>query len=108
MKLRIEVGKNKNAGWLWALRTIKKFASYAVTQEDGLEVHAVEFDNVGEFAAVFSIVGSWKMCNTYKDGRLLSKGEAQNLYWRERQKDGALDDLTRALRRSVDDRRTES
>lgn len=105
MKLRIEVAKNKSLGWKWAVRTMRRFKSHDVVQEDGLEIHSVEFDNAGEFAAVFSIVGNWKMCNTYKDGRLLSKGEAYNIYWKERQKDAALEDLTRALRASADDAR---
>lgn len=105
MKLRIEVAKNKSLGWAWAVRTMKKFKTHAVVQEDGLEVHAIDFADVGEFAAVFSIVGNWKMCNVYQDGRLLSKADAYRIYWKERQKDHALDDLTRALRASAADAR---
>lgn len=103
MRIRLEVAKNRSMAWPWALRTMKKVKGHKVAHEEGLEVHTMEFDTAAEFAAVFDLVRSWKMVNVYRDGKLLGKADAYNLYWKERQTDGALSGLTRALRASEND-----
>jgi hypothetical protein len=66
---RVEVGASRSHAWLWFVRLAKRFKSYRVTVEDGLEIHAVETRSVGDLSALYEIIRSWKGWAFYIDGR---------------------------------------
>lgn len=61
---------------------MRQFSSYEVTVEDGLEIHAIEFepDQKATALAVWDIVRGWKQVAVYVDGQLKPNSAIWDLY----------------------------
>lgn len=89
-KYRIEVGRSKSPAWPWFLRFAKRFPTYKVLNEDGLELHVIETDNMGDLSAIYEMIRSWRGWAFYMDGRPVSRGDLarMNISWQfERSRD---------------------
>jgi hypothetical protein len=78
---RVEVGAARSHAWPWFLRLAKRFKSYRVTTEDGLEIHAIETRSVSDLAAVYELIRSWKGWAFYVDDRPAPREMMIRLAW---------------------------
>jgi hypothetical protein len=66
---RVEVGASRSHAWPWFVRLAKRFRSYKVFQDDGIEIHSIETRSHGDLCAVYEIIRSWKGWAFYVNDR---------------------------------------
>jgi hypothetical protein len=70
---RLEVGRDRSTEWPWFERLAKKMPGYRVAHEDGLEIHVVETESVGNLVGLFEIIKRWRGWAFHIDGRPATK-----------------------------------
>jgi hypothetical protein len=79
---RVEVGASRSHAWPWFVRLAKRFGTYKVSSEDGLEIHSIETRSHGDLCAIYEIIRSWKGWAFYVDGRPAPKADLVRLAMR--------------------------
>lgn len=69
MKYLIEFSRSKSDSYRWAVRQCKKLPGYRETLEDGMIIHAVEFDDIETFVPIQRLVGGWRNTAYFRDGK---------------------------------------
>lgn len=69
MRYLIEFGRSRSDTYPWAVRQCKKLPGYRETIENGVVVHAVEFDDIETFVPIQRLIGGWRNTAYFRDGK---------------------------------------
>jgi len=82
VKYRLEIGRSRTFTWPYFLRLAKKFKTYAVANDDGLELHTIETNSTTDLCAVYEYIRGWKGWLFYIDGRPAPRSELAQIYFK--------------------------
>lgn len=109
MKIKIEFGRSRSSSWAWVLRLCKQQPGYAVTKDDGVEIHSVKFNerSLRPALVMLSKLRSWRDVSVFIDGEITTLNEAWGRIYKvlrpRIEMDRALDQLSADLNTKLKD-----
>lgn len=79
--IRFELRKVRSPLWDYFIVRAKKYQSYSVSTQDGVEIHSLEVTSIEDARIVWEMTGEWRGILTYLNGRPISTRKFKRILW---------------------------